>query len=527
MRSQPQFVSARYVQDALHDGGEIAFVDVREAGEYGESHPFFAVNIPYSRLEFDVRRLVPRKTTRVVLYGDGNELAIRAADRLAGIGYATISILDGGREAWHKADLPLFAGVNVPSKTFGELVERRYETPRITARELAEWQASSESLVVLDGRTTAEYNRMTIPGAVSCPNGELAYRWREIISDSSTRIVVNCAGRTRSIVGAQTLINLGLPNPVYALENGTQGWMLADLPLEHEANRRYPARVPAGSLPLARDDAQRLAERFLVPVVQADVLADWLREPDRTTYLFDVRTAQEYGRLGLRDAAHAEGGQLVQATDQYVGVRGSRLVLFDSDGVRAFVVAAWLRQMGWDVYVLKDGLHSGWSLRVGLAAPGRPPAIAVITAAELASAIEAQSVQVLDLRSSAEYRAAHVPGAKWSIRPQLRRTVEGDTRPIVFVADDPQIAELARRDLGGFDVRLLAGGFAAWQVEGRPVEITPHLPPDEERIDFLFFTHGRHDGNKEAARQYLAWETGLLHQVHPRDLATFQLGEPV
>lgn len=58
-----------------------------------------AVNIPYGRLELDVRRIAPRKTTRVVLYGDGNELAIRAGDRLARIEYANIAILDGGGEA--------------------------------------------------------------------------------------------------------------------------------------------------------------------------------------------------------------------------------------------------------------------------------------------------------------------------------------------------------------------------------------------------------------------------------------------
>jgi hypothetical protein len=31
---------------------------------------------------------------------------------------------------------------------------------------------------------------------------------------------VNCAGRTRSIIGTQSLINAGVPNPVTALRNG-------------------------------------------------------------------------------------------------------------------------------------------------------------------------------------------------------------------------------------------------------------------------------------------------------------------
>ncbi|WP_459655385.1 rhodanese-like domain-containing protein, partial [Achromobacter xylosoxidans] len=67
--------------------------------------------------------------------------------------------------------------------------------------------------------------------------------------DPKTTIVVNCAGRTRSIIGAQTLINLGVPNPVYALENGTQGWYLADFELDHGASRRYEDAVAAADIP--------------------------------------------------------------------------------------------------------------------------------------------------------------------------------------------------------------------------------------------------------------------------------------
>ena len=41
--------------------------------------------------------------------------------------------------------------------------------------------------------------------------------------DSHTEIIIGCAGRTRSIIGTQNLINYGIKNSVKALENGTPG----------------------------------------------------------------------------------------------------------------------------------------------------------------------------------------------------------------------------------------------------------------------------------------------------------------
>jgi rhodanese-related sulfurtransferase len=210
----------------LHDGGEIAVLDVREHGQYGESHLFHATPLSYSRLEIDACRLLPRRSVRTVVYDEGVDgsdgVAARAAARLRALGYSAVSMLDGGTRAWAAAGYVLFAGVNLPSKTFGELAERVYRTPRVSAAQLAALLAGPSPVVVLDGRPLTEFNKMNIPTATCCPNGELAYRVRSLVPDDSTPIVINCAGRTRSIIGAQTLINLGIPNPVYALENGTQ-----------------------------------------------------------------------------------------------------------------------------------------------------------------------------------------------------------------------------------------------------------------------------------------------------------------
>jgi rhodanese-related sulfurtransferase len=520
------FIDPKTLKSWLHDGGEIALLDVREHGQYGEAHLFYGTPLPFSRLELDAPRLVPRRSVRVVAYDDGDSgVAERAAERLAALGYTGVHVLQGGTRAWKASGQVLFAGVNLPSKTFGELAEEAYHTPRVSANQLAEMLARNEKVVVLDGRPVSEFHKMNIPTATCCPNGELAYRVRRLVPDAATPIVVNCAGRTRSIIGAQTLINLGLPNPVYALENGTQGWYLNDHALEHGSTRRYAA--DSGNLDL-RPAAHALAERFGVPTVTAQTVRQWASDASRSLFLCDVRTPEEFAAGSLPGAQHTPGGQLMQAGDQYVGVRGARLVLFDNDGVRAPTVASWLRQMGHDASVLEGGLASGLSLApaaVAVAAPP-PPTLATIDAHALSARLARGEVALIDLRPSMQFRAGHIAEARWSIRPRLANDAKNETRQLVLVADDNALAAwAAASELAGRAPAplLLEGGMAAWRGAGLPTEATPELPADAECIDYLFFVHDRHDGNKEAARRYLAWETGLVAQLDAQERAAFRL----
>ncbi|WP_069264035.1 rhodanese-like domain-containing protein [Paraburkholderia nodosa] len=525
-------IQAATLKRWLHDGNEIALFDVREHGQYGEGHPFYAVPLPWSVLERDVGRLAPNPRVRLVVFDDDDAQAgpaALAAARLGALGYTAVHRLEGGARAWRDAGFVLFKGVNVPSKAFGELVEETAKTPHISAGTLLRWQQSATPPVVLDGRPLGEFAAMSIPGASCCPNGELALRIGTFVPDEQTPVVINCAGRTRSIVGAQTLIHLGLRNPVYALENGTQGWFLANLPLEHGQRRRYADGVPPAPARVAA--ARALAERTGVEWVDADTVRNWAEAAERTVYLCDVRTPEEFAAGSLVGAQHAPGGQLQQATDQYIGVRHAIIVLFDSDGIRAPVTASWLRQLGHEALVLEGGLRSG----LALAVPGVPDSVPLplVDAATLARGIAERSVSVVDLRSSAAWLHAHVPGSRWSIRPRLAATLAHCGRAVTIVADEPHLAAWAVSDLpeaGDHDISVLDGGFAAWREWGGAVsdqvsngagnEETTLLP--EERLDFLYFVHDRHAGNKEASRAYLAWELGLLAQLDDEERGGFR-----
>ena len=516
-------VDSHTLKQWLHDGREIALLDVREHGQYGEAHLFYAAPVPYSRLEIDIVRLAPRRDVRVVVYdnGGGDTTAERAARALAALGYRHVHRLAGGIAQWQQDGYAAFAGVNVPSKTFGELAEEVFHTPRIGARELAERQRRGDDLIVLDGRPYAEYQKMSIPGGICCPNGELALRAHTLAKDPNTTIVINCAGRTRSIIGAQTLINLGVPNPVYALENGTQGWYLEDLQLEHGARRRYDDGVAADELPALAARSAQLGERHGVPMVDAGTVQAWLQDGSRSTFLCDVRSAEEFAAGSLPGAQHTPGGQLVQATDQYLAVRGARIVVFDAEGVRAPVVASWLRQMGWDACVLQEGVRAALMNDVTAA---HTPALPALSDAGLAAAL-AQGAQAVDLRPGMRYRASHITGAAWSIRPRLDRLDLDSTRPVILLAEEAAVAAWAAEDLraqGVTDIQVNTGTPASWSAAGIPLESTPAVPADSECIDYLFFVHDRHDGNKAAARQYLSWETNLVKQIDERELAGYR-----
>jgi rhodanese-related sulfurtransferase len=516
-------VDAKTLKGWLSDGKEIALLDVREYGRYGEGHLFFAVSLPYSRFELSLSALVPNPHVRLVLCHEGEGIAERAARRATALGYGKVHVLAEGIGGWKNAGYPVYAGVNVPSKAFGELVELERHTPRITADELQAMRESREDMVIVDGRTFAEFQKMNIPDGICCPNGELALRIRELVPDPKTKIVVNCAGRTRSIIGAQTLIDFGVPNPVVALENGTQGWFLAGLQLENGAARRYgePGKQDIAAL---SKRACALAQSRGVEFVSAGQASQWLADETRTLYLLDVRTQEELAGNRAPAFAHAPGGQLVQTTDHWIGTRGARIVLLDDELVRAPMTAQWLRQLGHEAYVLEGGVSAATQVRAPRAAvvqgwPDPEP----ITAAELGKRLRDQSAQIIDLRASMSYRKEHIDGAVWSIRP---RVSANPARTVVLVADQPEIAALAALDLaeaGCRDIRLLSGGHEAARAVGLQMASTPSAPADADCIDFLFFTAKRHEGDEAAARQYLAWEIGLVDQLDEAEHNSFRI----
>jgi rhodanese-related sulfurtransferase len=338
---------------------EIALLDLRHEAAYATGHPLFAANMAASRITLEAEVRLPRKDVPIVVFDAGEGLVGEAADGFAALGYTDIRQLEEGLDGWRKAGFEIFIDVNSYAKAFGELVESRRHTPSLSAEEVAALIASDADVRVLDVRRPDEYATMNIPGSVSVPGAELVLRAGHVASNPETTIVVNCAGRTRSIIGTQSLINAGVANRVVALRNGTIGWTLANQTLEHGADRHGGVGQFEGAKEKAREVAYRAGVRHLSPQEAAALQAD----TTRTLYRFDVRPVEDYAAGHITGFRHYPGGQLVQEIDMAAPVRGARILLADVQGVRANMTASWLAQMGWEVYVL-DGGYDG-TLEVG------------------------------------------------------------------------------------------------------------------------------------------------------------------
>ncbi|MGX1317544.1 rhodanese-related sulfurtransferase [Bradyrhizobium sp. USDA 377] len=349
---------------------EIALLDLRHEAGFATGHPLFAANLAADRIEIEAEVRLPRKDVAIVLYDGGEGLVETGAERLAALAYSNISALDGGLKAWRDASYQMFEDVNSYSKAFGELVEARRHTPSLSADEVAKLIAEKANIAILDVRRFDEYATMNIPDSVSVPGAELVLRAGRAAPDPETTIIVNCAGRTRSIIGTQSLINAGVPNKVRALRNGTIGWTLARHTLNHGADRRGAI----GSFESGPANARDVAYRAGVRHIGAGEMAALLADADRTLYRFDVRDAEEYAAGHLPGFRHYPGGQLVQETDMAAPVRGARIVLTDDKSVRGDMTASWLAQMGWEVYVREGGYDGTLDVGPPLVLPKPDPA---------------------------------------------------------------------------------------------------------------------------------------------------------
>ena len=525
-------VDVRMLREWLNDGREIAVLDVNDGGPYADGHILVASNVPPAGLEVLVRQLVPRRSTRVVLTDTDGMRAQSTALVLEAAGYSDVWWLQGGNNAWQGMGYRLFAGSNIVSKAFGELVELCCSTPRLEAHELARWQAEGRRFILVDARPMAEYRTVSLPGATDCPGAELVYRLPAILDDPTIPVVVNCAGRTRSIIGAQSLRDAGLANPIFALKNGTMGWQLAGFSVMKGESNILPEPTGDG-LVTAQLLARSVAATDTVAWVEMPTLRSWLADESRTTYVFDVRQADAYLRGHVPGSVNAPGGQLVQNTDTFAAVRHARIVIADEHNVQAVMTAHWLSRMGWNVAVLIDaGAHMTES------GAGATPALVdinssvkTVDALALREMIAKETCEVIDVGESYWYRQGRIPGSWYSKRTGLAESLKRfpRNRTLVFVCTNgvmsPHIAGEAVR-LGYDDVRYLRDGRSGWRNAGFDVEVIDMQ--DDFHIltatdDMWYPPWSRKEGALQAMEQYLAWETGLLELTSEETYLHFDL----
>ena len=519
-------ITPETVRSWISDKEEVAFIDVREIGQHTNGHPFFSISIPYSLFEFNIKILVPNKQTRVILIDNNNGISDLVYNIAHQMGYSNISIIEGGVEEWVSAGYKLFDGINVPSKSFGELIEKYFHTPSITAKELAQKQKNNENYIVIDGRPFLEYNKMSIPKSICCPNAELFYRVSSYIKDMNTEIIINCAGRTRSIIGAQTLINFGIKNKVKALENGTQGWFLSELSLEHNKNKYLEVLPNDIETQQLQNKVLKLTNDLNIDLIDLKKAQELIIDKKKSTFIFDVTTSKTIS-ITPGTIMNVPGGQLIQATDKYIGVWKATVILVDDgDLIRAGTTSFWLKKMGYEVYILKEGLLKAQTLKFTKEIDHKLIDLDFINLEDL---VKIKKQILYDIRSSKDFCKMRIKNSIWLNRAHLYREKTKTDDPIIIITDNLEKASLIVKDLKQKDKGAIIKVYK-WnqnEITSYPsvIDVTIETLSEQNNIDFNFHTHMRHDGNKEHAKQYLEWEINLVSKMDKQELSFFKLSQ--
>jgi len=508
----------------LRDGQEIALLDLREEGDFTQGHLLLAASLPIGRLALDLAWRVPRRSTRTVLVGGGEDRMRHALDLLQSCGYSNVCVLQASREQCERAGLGWFRGKFVPSKAFGEVVQTSKRTPHIPVAQLvhlAAHNAERAKLLMVDCRTPEEFEDFSLPDAVNCPGAELVLRVPEHV-DPDTVVLVNCAGRTRSIIGTQSLINAGLPNPVYAVENGTMGWCLDGHALRRGVHAPLERAATSSFAPLARSHAAalQLLHRTGGALISWRELQQRLDDTAATTYFYDVRLHSDFLRATYPFARSAPGGELVQSTDVFAPVRHARIVVADTELVQAPMTAHWLRQMGWQADVLEPATAPAPEPNAQARNPWlhTPQPVESVDPAQVCAYLDSPHVALIDCSSSLAFRRNHIPGAWYCARAALAAglpALPNTVHTLIFTAEDSALAQFAAADAQalGWRVHVLAGGNRAWRGSGMPMArgaVRQLSEPND-----VWYSPYEVEPHLQAAamREYIAWEIGLAQRV--------------
>ena len=519
-------INATDLKKIISSNKEIAFIDVRELGQHTKGHPFFSISLPYSEFEIKIEKLVPNKKTQLVFIDNNDGISLLVYKLANLMKYDNIFILEDGILGWVNEGFLLFDGINVPSKSFGELIEKYFHTPSITAKELAQKQKNNENYIVIDGRPFLEYNKMSIPKSICCPNAELFYRVSSHIKDMNTEIIINCAGRTRSIIGAQTLINFGIKNKVKALENGTQGWFLSELSLEHNKKKYLEVLPNDTETQQLQNKVLKLTNDLNIDLIDLKKAQELIIDKKKSTFIFDVTTSKTIStKPGT--IMNVPGGQLIQATDKYIGVWKATVILVDDgDLIRAGTTSFWLKKMGYEVYILKEGLLKAQTLKFTKEIDHKLIDLDFINLEDL---VKIKKQILYDIRSSKDFCKMRIKNSIWLNRAHLYREKTKTDDPIIIITDNLEKASLIVKDLKQKDKGAIIKVYK-WsqnEITSYPslIDVTIETLSKQNNIDFNFHTHMRHDGNKEHAKQYLEWEINLVSKMDKQELSFFKLSQ--
>ena len=512
----PAQIDVAAVRDWLGDGGEIAFLDVREEGQHGAGHPLLAVNLPYSRLELDIGRLVPRRACRVVLIDGGDGVADRAARRLAGLGYSAVHVVAGGVPQWEREGHQA-----VPEHQRAEQGLRRDRRDRPPHAARHRRRTRPHQARGHEGRGARQPHGRGVQPLSCARRGELPRR--------RAGASLHRSGARPGYAGRRLLRRAHPQHHRRAVADqcrrAEQGRLVAGRDAGVAARRagagaRYRGLAGAGQQGGGRGGAaarRRCHQRGSAS--GGSTARRWTpgsAKAGRGPPICSTYARRTNTRPGTcRDRSRPRAGSWCRRSTAGSAHEAPASCWWTIPATRAIMTAHWLTQMGWDVVVL-DRAFAGQSLETGIPAAEADPPRRAGDRGGRGRAL-AQRGRRRRGRNHAERRLPRrgIPRARSGRSARVStacRKACGAPAASSCSPTIPAIGALAAADLAeiaGGAVALVQGGVDGWRAAGHPFAASPDDPPDSDRIDYIFWNHDRHAGNQEAMRAYLRWETEL------------------
>jgi len=519
-------ISVSALEDLMSSKSEYALFDVREAGEAEKGHIYGTTFLPRRLIEFRILELVPNPDALLVLYDNGPDdgRAELARQTLRGTGYKKVLVLSGGTAAWSKAGHTLVEGSNVPCKLFGENLHASEHVPDLTAEELASWRDSGKQMLICDIRTPTEHESAHVPDSRPAPSFDIAHSLGDFLK-KDVPVIVHCAGRTRSIIACQALRELGLEN-VYALKNGTMGWILAGHKLD-ETGSGEPFTPSPESIKLFEERAAKIAADANIASMDQQTLQDAIaarKQQKSNVYVFDVRPLKDSLNGRIPGSFAVPGGQVVQRADDFIAVRMAPIVFIDDREGRANMTASFFRKMGYpNVHVLSGGVN-GW-VEAGkdlVKGRGRPLPLGLQNAKTASHVLSPKQAQqkladspemiVINVDHSKNFSSGHIAGSSWLARGFLEQRIANITdnkqaKILVTCSGGTQscLANATLIALGYSNTHLLDGGIRAWKKAGLSIETGVVNPMEADDLVLPPFARGQ-----KGMQKYLDWEEKLV-----------------
>ncbi len=503
------YLNPHDVNDLIRGDTAYALIDIRDWGTFTHGHIPGACVISRGHVEKYFATLVPWRNVQVVFYCATGVLSSLTAEIAVEMGYTKVASIKRGFEAWLAAGYPTGTGWAPRGKAYAEYVRASQAIPSITANELRQRLAGGSKLQILDTRTEGEFLASHLPNANSLPLGDVPLLTIDQAADHQ-EFVATCAGRARGILGAYLLRRMGVANASF-LAGGTAAWRLAGY--EEELQCGVPARRTAPIIE-GHTLSEAFADQFLAEERIKSVNSQELRNiqlAEEFVYVLDVRELSEYRRGRPFGALHCPATQLILLAESLIGVKNATLVTVCDGRARSSVAASFLQGMGYPkVYMLEGGVN-GWRdagfplsfgppteldyggpswvsrLQLGVSAQTERvtlPVFGLDAATKLVNFIEPglllnqlTNFLIVDLRCAGDFALSHLPGSRWSSQVDAATIIEdgllNKSAALVLCCADGRLSILAAKNIieqGHSNVRVLAGGFSAWERAQFPLE---------------------------------------------------------